>query len=228
MKNRLVYLLIVLLILLLGGCKKEYESVSRITFFPDIVVAGAPIVFSVQNVNYTDPGAKSTENGKDIETKVVSDVNTAVVGSYTVAYSAVNVDGFSASASRTVIIYDPKTSTGDISGQYSGDVMRSGVRGYKGNPVGLTKVPGINGVYAISDWIAGFYDVGTHYNYGPDFRFVGYIQINADNKVILLNMSNPWGNPFLSVVGTYDPATKKISYTAKWLTYSFVVDLTKI
>lgn len=226
--NRILYLFIALLTVSLWGCEKEYETVTRVTYFPDITVTGAPIVFSPQNAAYTDQGAKSTENGKEIETKVVSTVNSSVVGSYSVNYSAVNVDGFSASASRKVIIYDPKTSTTDISGNYSGDVMRSGTRGYKGNPVTLTKVNGLNGIYAISDWIAGFYDVGSHYKYGPDYRFVGYIQITSDNKVVLLDMANPWGDPFTSVVGTYDPATKKINYSAKWLTYTFVVDLVKI
>lgn len=228
MKNRIFYLLIALFTLSLWGCEKEYDSVTRVTFFPDIVVAGAPIVFSAQGSSYTDAGAKSTENGKDIETKVVSTVNSATIGSYSVNYSAVNVDGFAASASRKVIIYDPKTSTADISGQYSGDVMRNAVRGYKGNPVTLTKVAGMNGIYAISDWIAGFYDVGTHYKYGPDYRFVGYIQVTADNKVVWLDVSNPWNDPFTSVVGTFDPVTQKINYTAMWAGYSFVVDLTKI
>ncbi|MBL7966442.1 MAG: DUF5012 domain-containing protein [Prolixibacteraceae bacterium] len=228
MKNKIVYLLIALLTISLWGCEKEYDTVTRVTYFPDIAITGQPVVFSAQNATYTDQGAKSTENGKEIQTKVVSNVNAAAVGSYSVIYSAVNVDGFSATAQRKVIIYDTKTSTSDISGQYSGDVMRNGTRGYKGNPITLTKVAGTNGIYQISDWISGFYDVGTHYQYGPDYRFVGYIQITSENKVVLLDMSNPWGDPFISVVGTYDPATKKISYTAKWLTHTFVVDLTKV
>lgn len=228
MKNRISYLLIALLTISLWACEKEYDTVTRITYFPDIVVTGQPVVFSAQNATYTDQGAKSTENGKEITTKVVSTVNSSVIGSYLVNYSAVNVDGFAAEASRKVIIYDPKTSSTDISGQYSGDVMRNGTRGYKGNPIALTKVAGMNGVYAISDWIAGFYDVGTHYKYGPDYRFVGYIQITSENKVVLLDMENPWGDPFISVIGTYDPASKKINYTAKWLTHTFVVDLVKI
>lgn len=227
MKNKIFYLLIALLTISLWGCEKEYDSVTRVTYFPDIAINGQTVVFSAQNATYTDQGAKSTENGKEIQTKVVSNVNSAAVGSYSVVYSAVNVDGFSATAQRKVIVFDTKTSTGDISGTYSGDVMRNGTRGYKGNPIILTKVAGTNGIYEISDWIGGFYDVGTHYQYGPDYRFVGYIQITSENKVVLLDMSNPWGDPFSSVVGTYDPATQKISYSAKWLTYTFVVDLTK-
>lgn len=228
MKNRISYLLIALLTISLWSCEKEYDKVTRITYFPDIVVAGQPVVFSAQNATYTDQGAKSTENGKEITTKVVSTVNSSAIGSYSVNYSAVNVDGFAASASRKVIIYDPKTNASDISGTYSGDVMRNGTRGYKGNPVTLTKVAGMNGIYAISDWIAGFYDVGTHYKYGPDYRFVGYIQITSDNKVVWLDVSNPWEDPFTSVVGNFDPVTQKINYTAMWAGYSFVVTLTKI
>ena len=228
MKNlRIIYLFTVLLAFAFSGCQKEYEELYRVTYFPTIVISGEKTVFSPQNGNYQDVGAKTTENGKEITTKVVSTVNSSVIGSYTVNYSAVNVDGYSASDSRKVMIYDPKTNNVDISGNYSGDVAR-GAREYKGNPITLTKVEGMNGIYTISDWIAGFYDVGTAYKYGPDYRFVGYIQINADNDVVLLDMSNPWGDPFISVIGKYDPATKKISYSAKWSTYTFIVSLTKI
>lgn len=229
MKNlRIIYLLTTLLAFTFWGCEKEFENHYRVTFFPNIVITGEDLVFTPKNADYQDAGANTTENGEEIETKVVSTVNSSVTGSYTVTYSALNVDSFPASKVRTVVVYDANTNATDISGTYSGDVMRSAVRGYKGNPVTLTKVEGMDGIYAISDWIAGFYDVGTHYNYGAAYRFVGLIQINANNEVILLDMANPWNDPFKSVIGTYDPATMKIHYEATWATYTFVVDLTKI
>ena len=99
--------------------------------------------------------------------------------------------------------------------------------GYNNIPITLTKVEGLDGIYEISDWIAGFYADGRAY--GAVYRFVGFLQINASNDVILIEMSNPWGDPFDDVIGTYDPITKTISYTANWLdyTYAFVVDLVK-
>jgi len=214
----------------LWGCEKEYEEHYKVTYFPTIQMAGESTTFSAKGVNYQDAGANSTENGVEIETNVVSDVDNSAIGSYSVTYSAVNVDGFSASLVRKVIIYDPNTSSTDISGTYSGGVVRThptlATRQYSGNPITLTKVEGLNGIYMITDWIAGFYDVG--YKYGIDYRFVGYIQINANNQVLLLDMSNPWGEPFISVIGSYDPGTQKINYIAKWLSYTFTVDLTKV
>lgn len=226
-KLQLVYLVSTLLAFAFGGCDKDYEDHYRVTYFPTIVITGEDLVFIPLNADYQDAGANTTENEVEIETQVASNVNTSEVGSYAVTYSAVNVDGFPATAERKVIVYDPNTNTTDISGTYSGDVMRSEVRGYQGNPVTLTKVEGVDGIYTISDWIAGFYDVGTHYNYGPDYRFVGLMQINANNEVILLDMANPWGDPFDSVAGTFDPATGQINYSAEWVGYNFVVDLTK-
>jgi len=224
MKN--IYVFIAILSLALTSCDKDYEEHYRVTYYPDIVIEGESLVFSPVGETYVDAGANTTENGVEIETKVSSNVDDSAVGSYTVTYSATNVDGYDAEKSRTVIIYDPNTNTTDISGNYSGNVLRNGTRGYNGNPVTLEKVEGMDGIYAISDWIAGFYDVGTHYNYGPDYRFVGYMQINADNEVLLLDMSNPWGDPFNSVTGTYNPTTHVVSYVASWLSYNFVVDLT--
>ena len=228
MKNlRIIYLLSALLAFTFVSCEKEYEDLYSITYFPTIEITGDELVFIPQNGTYEDAGANTTENGVPIETKVESNVNTEAVGSYAVTYSAINVDGYPATKERKVVVYDPNTNATDISGTYSGDVLRDGIRGYKGNPVTITKVEGMEGIYDISDWIAGFYDVGKDYNYGPAYRFVGLMQINANNEVIALDMSNAFGDPFDSVVGTFDPATGNINYSAEWVGYTFVVDLTK-
>lgn len=226
---KITFLLTAILSFLILGCEKEYEDHYRVTFFPEIIMEGEKVVFSPKDGNYQDAGASSTENGEEIETIVTSTVDNSAIGSYSVTYSAVNVDGYAASLVRKVIVYDPNTNATDISGVYTGHVVRThatlATREFTGNPVTLTKVEGMDGIYQITDWIAGFYDAG--YGYGPDYRFVGYIQINSANEVVLLDMSNPWGDPFVSVVGTYDPATNKIDYVAKWLSYTFTIDLTK-
>jgi hypothetical protein len=227
MKNfKIIYLFIALLAFTFWGCEKEYENLYRVTFFPDITITGESLTFAPKGTTYQDAGAVSTENGVEIETKVVSNVNSSATGSYAVTYSAMNVDSFPASKVRKVLIYDPNTNATDISGTYTGNVAR-GPRVYNGNPVTLTKVEGQDGIYFISDWIAGFYDVGAAYKYGSAYRFLGYIQITANNDVVYLDQSNPWNNPFLGFVGTYDPATMKLHYEIQWATYTFVVDLTK-
>lgn len=229
MKSKILFLLLLsgLAIAGLSGCKDVTTAgVTQITYYPDIVIKGDLITYVAAGSNYTDAGATATENGKAIDVKVSSNVDTSTPGSYSVSYTATNVDGFSKTSKRSVIVYDPKLSTVDLSGTYTANVAR-GSKKYNGNPVTLTavKIPGVTGIYQISDWIGGFYAVG--YNYGSNYAFKGLMQINGNNQVIELSMSNPWGDPFNSVTGTYDPATGTISYSASWLTYVFVVSMTK-
>ncbi len=219
-------LLGLLIIVGVTSCEKEYEDVARITYFPDIVITGSEDVFIAAGGSYADEGAKAFENEVEIEVKSSSNVNTDKVGAYTVGYSAENSDGFSKTVSRNVYVYDPSTSSVDHSGTYTANVVRNGGESYTENKVTLTAVPGVGGVYLISDWIAGFYAVGR--GYGSGYAFPGVIQIKGNNEVIEVSMTNAWGDPFDSVVGTYDPATGKINYSAKWIgRYDFVVDMTK-
>jgi uncharacterized membrane protein YtjA (UPF0391 family) len=232
MKNKILILVVASMLAIVGfsGCKDESTAgVTDITYYPTIEILGDQLVYIGSGTDYVDAGANAVENGQSTDVVVTSNVDTSTPGSYTVTYSATNADGFSANAKRTVIVYDPNMSTVDLSGSYSGHVIRNADpnREYSGNPVTLTAVdiPGVTGIYEISDWIAGFYDVG--YEYGSAYAFTGLIQVNANNEVIELTMSNPWGDPFNSVTGTYDPATGVISYNASWLSYLFEVDLTK-
>lgn len=229
MKNKiLIFTVLALFIAGFSSCNKEKESagLTDITYYPEMTMDGDPVVFIPQGGTYDDPGATAKINGEDVEVDVSSNLDASTLGSYAISYSATNSDGFSKTVNRKVIVYDPNMISDDLSGTYTAKVDR-GSRSYSGNPVTLTDVgvPGVTGVYEISDWIGGFYDVG--YGYGPNYAFNGLIQINGNNEVIELSMSNPWGDPFNSVDGTYDPATSTISYNASWLTYTFVVEMTK-
>lgn len=227
MKHRkYIYILLAALALPFIGCEKKFEDASKITYFADIVINGETLLFSPTGVEYVDAGATATENDVPIEITTTSTVDNSTPGSYSVSYSATNSDGYSKALERTVIIYDADVNSTDISGAYTGNVLRNESEGYSNMPVTLTKVEGLDGIYQISDWISGFYAAGR--GYGGPYSFVGYIQINASNDVVLLGMSNPWGDPFDDVTGSYDPATGTISYTANWLgTYAFVVQLVK-
>lgn len=232
MKNKILLLLMIgLAVAGMSSCTKETTAgMTGVTFYPDIVMNGEPLIYVKLGETYTDEGASATENGTPIDVVVSSNVDTSTPGSYSVGYKATNQDGFSKTVSRDIVVYDGNTSTYDLAGEYSGHVIRnsSAAREYT-LPVTLTAIDGVDGVFEISDWIAGFYAASPDYGYGPNYAFVGIIQINGDNEVIELAMTNPWGDPFDSVVGTYDPATGIIKYTAYWLdgTYDFAVDLTK-
>jgi hypothetical protein len=231
MKNKTTILFILVFSLLafgFAGCEDETTAgFTGITYYPDIVMEGDETVFVPLGGNYVDPGATATENGVPIDVTSSSTLNTEVIGTYFINYTAVNVDGFSKTVRRKIYVYDSNLNTNDLSGTYNANVSRvsgSASESYSNNPVTLTS-SSIPGLYYIDDWIAGFYAIGR--DYGDSYKFKGLIQINGDNEVLELDMSNPWGDPFSSVIGSYNPNTGVIAYSAAWLTYTFVVDMAK-
>ncbi|XOV92945.1 MAG: BT_2262 family domain-containing protein [Bacteroidota bacterium] len=208
------------------SCESEGDSVgiSGITYFPTFEFAEGDFITIPLGTTFT-PAAKVTEGDKELDSTIDNPVDKDKVGVYDVVYSALNSDGYSGTATQSVMVYDPDGITADLTGTYSGTVVRNGSEGYSDVPVTLTPLEGVPGVYTISDWIAGFYSDGR--DYGSAYHFEGFIQITNTNEVLLLSMGNVWGDPFDGVVGTYDPGTKTISYTASWLgIYDFVVNIT--
>ena len=87
------------------SCKKDLQE-SKPTFWPDIKINGSDFVVLNLGDPYTDLGATVTVNGSAIAYDAVSDVDSSILGAYTVVYSAENTDGISASKTRTVIVVD--------------------------------------------------------------------------------------------------------------------------
>lgn len=211
----------------LSSCEDETTAgFTQKTTYPSLELLGNnPLAIAIGS-EYKDAGVKSELFGKDVSDKVEieSTVNTSGGGVYSVKYTVTSPDGFKRSASRTVVVCDTNFNKDDLSGKYTASVVR-GAKSYSGNPVILKKSSLGFGIYEISDWIGGFYAVG--YDYGSSYAFPGLIQINGNNEVIEISMSNPWGDPFNSVIGTYNPVTGVISYNASWSTYVFVVNMVK-
>jgi hypothetical protein len=228
--KKIIYSLIVCLTVIgLYSCEDETsQDTSRITYYATLNITDGDIYWPAGTA-FVDPGYSAEMNGEDVTDQIVviGDVDTNTPGLYNINYQITNEDGYSKAATRSVYVYDTNGVTG-LEGTYTGNVDRTAsdgsVKSYAGNPVTLstTEYPG---VYEISDWIAGFYDIG--YDYGSDYQFPGLIGIAADNSIYELSMSNPWGDPFSSCVGNYDPSTGSITYTAGWLSYEFAVELTK-
>ncbi len=232
MRNKIFILGIILTALVgLNSCEDiTTEGVTGITYYPDISIAGSETVYIEKGSTYTDEGATATENGVEIEVTSSSNVDASTPGTYSVGYTASNSDGFSKTVYRNVYVYDGNMSTEDISGTYTGHVIRdnNSTKEYGGNPVTLTAtdlIPDATGIYEITDWIAGFYDIG--YGYGANYAFTGLIQINGDNEVVIISQDNAWGVAVDDVVGSYDPGTHMIVYDFYWSGYDFAVDLTK-
>jgi Domain of unknown function (DUF5011) len=143
-------LLLLAITFLATGCKKDTTADISKTVkvsFPEITLNGNPLVVIAVGTSYTDAGAKL----KDDVTGAISDiqpasnpVNTAQPGLYLVKFSALNANGFEASATRLVAV----TSV-------SGTVNRQGT--YRRNATGIncfiTKLA--EGVYEVKN-PAGF------------------------------------------------------------------------
>ena len=228
MKNKILFLSAFLLVIVgFSSCKKVTTAgLTEITYYPSIVMKGDNPMLVPLGSTFQDPGVYSELKGVDVtnKVKVVSNVDASKGGVYSVSYTVTSTDGFKRTESRMVIVASPEYNHDNLSGNYTANVVRNGTTSFSGNPVSLKKSSLGYGIYKISDWIGGFYAVG--YGYGSNYAFSGLIQINAKNQVVLISMSNAWGYPFDSVVGTYDPATRVISYHAYWLgKYDFAVTL---
>ncbi len=126
MKKRFAFILIAF-ISILSSCEKDpiisndkNVGISKITYYANITLTGNTTISVVKGTAFTDPGVKAEAGGKDIPVITTGTVNTAAVGLYTLDYSATNADGFSSSATRTVVVIPSAEVAGvDLSGSYS-------------------------------------------------------------------------------------------------------------
>ncbi|WP_316819437.1 DUF5011 domain-containing protein [Pedobacter gandavensis] len=127
MKKYLNIIVIGILGMTVLSCKKESFNyppgtvgISKITYFPIITMKGEKYFIVAKGGTFTDPGATAKVGADDSPVVVSGAVNTAVAGIYGVTYSAENADGFSAKATRQVIVYDtqPDAAARDFSGKY--------------------------------------------------------------------------------------------------------------
>jgi hypothetical protein len=97
-------------------------GISKITVYPTLTLVGDRYMAIVNGATpFTDPGATATEGETEIPVTVTGSVDANTPGVYTLTYTAVNKDGFSASATRTVVIanVDAAAAATDLSGNYA-------------------------------------------------------------------------------------------------------------
>lgn len=95
-------------------------GISKITYFPILTKKGGDYVVVPVGGTYSEPGVTAKEGTSDLTVTTSGTVNTSTPGVYTLTYSAVNKDGFSASTKRTVAVYstDASAAANDLSGKY--------------------------------------------------------------------------------------------------------------
>ncbi len=127
MKKRFVFLLSVF-VLIISSCKKddiintpEMVGISKVTYYPVLTLTGDVIMAVPNGTPYVEPGVKAEAAGSEVPVTTSGTVDSNTDGVYTLTYSAVNIDGYSASAVRTVVVYTTAAdaAANDLSGNYA-------------------------------------------------------------------------------------------------------------
>jgi hypothetical protein len=140
MKSYIAYAFAALAVFLHGCEETDSKGLSRLTYYAVITLEGEQWNSIPVGGSWTDPGAKATEDGVEIDLVVGGDeVDTSTPGVYTIEYSAVNKDGYSSSEYRYIGVIDP-TATADLTGKYKRDAGEFGISDVK-------KVEGIPNLY---------------------------------------------------------------------------------
>ncbi|MBK6571117.1 MAG: DUF5011 domain-containing protein [Saprospiraceae bacterium] len=197
MKNYLASILMVLALFVvsLSSCELEDTTadVSRITYYPTITLKGAQWNTVDQGGSFKDEGVIAKEGDSEIQVKVGGDVvDTQKPGVYTITYTALNKDGYSATEYRYVGVIAPNVKGIDMSGKYKRNAGAQGVSTvtkisdnfYKSDNVGGVASPGpATTVY--------FY----HYDgdkLGVPEQLVAGATFSCINSTVQLNTSYKW------------------------------------
>lgn len=222
------------------SCNDDNDELtdSRLTKYVVLEVQGDEFVALPLGTKYVDAGCKATLDGQDaasrLVTEGVNEVDENTIGFYEISYSAVNDDGFPISASRTVCVYDPSV-TLNIEGSYDTDMAAT---------MYLGKIDGVKDWYPFATWAAGYGNTsqctgiifeqvlpGIFYcndllggwywqirNYGTSYAMTGYVSIDNDGNVELLDSYIPGWSDGLDYIeeAKYDTATSTISYSLSY------------
>ena len=198
---------------MLSACSDESSmGVSKVTTYATMTMKGKAELFWPMNTPFVDEGCTAVEGTTDITSKIVatSTVDVAKGGNYVVNYKVLNADGFAATASRVVHVYD---ATAPLNGYYASKIVRNnaGTIGSRGPYTILVFGLG-SGNYYIESMLGGWYSIGSAY--GPTYAGPGVLKLNADNTFSIVSASKlAWGYPCVFTAGTtstYNAGTKTI------------------
>lgn len=119
MKNIYIYLLLISGLFFSACVDDTSGDVSDVTYYAVMDIIGDKEIIINQGDSWTDPGADVTLEGEPYPYDTSLTVNTSTPGVYYIEYSAVNAEGFTATATRTVVVVATAPSIYDLSGNWA-------------------------------------------------------------------------------------------------------------
>lgn len=219
-----ILLLFVSIVTLLSSCSKDSEGVSFTTTYCTFSMSGDQELFWPINQPFVDPGCTASEGTTNVTVTSTSNLDIKKGGTYTINYKAVNSDGYAATTSRIVHVYDPQAK---LNGYWNSNIARNNAGTItKRGPFSILLLGISPNEYQIDDLLGGWYSIGS--GYGSAYAAPAVIKLNVDNT-FTLESSTPtaFGPATFADVCSYDPLKNSITLNTKLLTYLFNVTLTK-
>ncbi|WP_158841406.1 BT_2262 family domain-containing protein [Polaribacter sp. L3A8] len=237
MKKISIYTTILAVALMFNACvENDSANISGITNFAVFTLSGDQEVLLKNGTEYLEPGATAEEAGSAVDvtttisaglyrglpfSKDVSDI-------YTVSYSAVNQDGFLASAGRTVIIADSGDLVNDLSGLYISSVTRNDDAPDQYQNMKYVMIwKKSDGIYQISDGIGAWYELGRVL--GTAYGAPGAtIKVNGPNDFSIANKDfdvKTFGGAAEMLEFNVNAAAKTIDFKTDWRDGDFIFEV---
>lgn len=231
-RNIFFSLILALAAIVLASCSKDTEGVTRITQYATLELQGDEEVIIKKGETYTDAGCKAEMGGEDATSMIVTDnpVDVNKSGIYTITYKVTNADGFSATASRTVYVYDAND---PCEGMFY--TTTDSYRSYNGNNV-LWRVAcsvfiyNNGGAYFSTDLLGGWYEQRA--GYGSNYAGKGSFLVEEDGTLSFIGgeVLPGWasdGYKAESLTGKFDYTTGTYTYATVMAGRTFNITLTK-
>ena len=218
-------LVVIICLILLAGCEKDYDSfITKVTYYPTFVMNGASKVIVMDPEVYVEPGVTATEDDNELEiittvTGLYQGYSGSTMGTdhdiYSISYAATNSDGYDGSVVRTVVYAKTGDMVNSIEGYYKALTTRTTGEAYSDIDVIIFKIA--DNKYGLSIAIGGWYAFGR--DYGPGYAAKGTeITVNdmgANDFSFTPSYTDSWPNEFQVKTMSIDAAAKQITINAE-------------
>ncbi len=222
-----IFSILVVTLLLVSCSAEDTGNLSKVTYYPEFKMNGDEVMFISKGEEFVDPGVIATEGDTEIPfTSTVTgkyrggtSVDSNIVDIYTITYTAVNQDGFSGTAMRTVYVIETGDLVTSIAGLYTSSVKRNGTNtpAYE-NMKYVLIWQNTDGTYQVSDAFGGWYSIGRAIagSDTPGGKIVAN-SIPANDFSFPGTLTNSYFGGTANITGlTVDPVTKTMVMTTLW------------